>query len=265
MAATATPAQLQTIIAALNKRGITNPVLQAAILSIVQKETGFYLRPENMNYTSTARLRTVWPSLFPTDAAAAPYVRQPERLANFVYGGKYGNVLPGDGWLYRGRGYNGITFRSNYEQFKKMTGHDIVNNPELLNNENIAADVLAAYYQHALKYNGGKLAQMGVTDYNAVTDLPTAVRIAMRANAGWGTSVNGNIFREGEARAKAVAPTYLETIATLNPVTINIIATKKLIELFKNKKTRPYAIAGTLVVVAGVAGLTIYFAKSDQK
>ena len=62
---------------ALNKYGITQPYIVNAILATVAKESLFQVRNENMNYTSTARLRAVFPSYFTTDADAAPYVKNP--------------------------------------------------------------------------------------------------------------------------------------------------------------------------------------------
>ena len=90
----------------------------AAILAEAHHETGGQMQPvsENLNY-SARRLTEVWPSRFPTIAAAAPFANNPQRLANKVYGGRLGNVDPGDGWLFRGRGLAQITGRENYARF----------------------------------------------------------------------------------------------------------------------------------------------------
>jgi putative chitinase len=68
---------------------------------------------ENLSY-SAKRLTQVWPSRFPTIEAATPYARNPQALAEKVYGGRMGNRKPGDGWLYRGRGLKMLTGFNNY-------------------------------------------------------------------------------------------------------------------------------------------------------
>lgn len=88
-------------------------------LATAYHETGGTMQPveEGLYYTSAARIREVWPKRFKTVAAAKPYVRNPQGLANFVYGGRNGNIASGDGWLYRGRGLSQITGRANYAKF----------------------------------------------------------------------------------------------------------------------------------------------------
>lgn len=77
---------------------------------------GFRVLQENLSYSSAARIRAVWPTRFRTDADAAPYVRNPEGLANVVYALRLGNgtVESGDGWRFRGRGLIMITGKNNY-------------------------------------------------------------------------------------------------------------------------------------------------------
>ena len=93
----------------------------AYILATAKHETGGSFGPttENLNYTTASRIRTVWPKRFPTNASAQPYVRNPEGLANKVYGDRadLGNTYGGDGWLFRGRGLGQITGRGNYAKF----------------------------------------------------------------------------------------------------------------------------------------------------
>jgi len=86
---------------------------------------------ENLNY-SAERLMQVWPSRFRTIERARQFERNPEALANEVYGGRMGNNREGDGWKFRGRGPIQITGRDNYTQLEKDTGLPVVNNPDLL-------------------------------------------------------------------------------------------------------------------------------------
>ena len=70
-----------------------------------------------------------------------------EKLANFLYGGKYGNG-PNEGYKYAGKGLVQITFKSNYEAMSKKLKYygyekwDIVTHPEYLNEEDTAIAVL---------------------------------------------------------------------------------------------------------------------------
>lgn len=93
---------------------------------------GFQRFVEVMSYSSPERLMAVWPSRFPTRASALPYVRQPEKLANFVYANRMGNGPPesGDGWRYRGRGIIHLTGRANYREFGFEANPDAVAEPE---------------------------------------------------------------------------------------------------------------------------------------
>lgn len=97
-------------------------------------EAGSKLVPvrENLNYTKAETIRAVWPSRFKTLASAVPYVRQPQKLANKVYGGRLGNDNVNDGWLYRGGGLAQTTGEDNFKKVKKYSGVDVVANPSLI-------------------------------------------------------------------------------------------------------------------------------------
>lgn len=132
----------------------------AYVLATPYHEVGRAYKPktESLNYTTASRIRQVWPSRFKTDAEAAPYVRQPKKLANYVYGGRMGNNQPDDGWTYRGRGWVQITGRENYRKF------GIANNPEAANDPKTAAKILVAGMRNG-SFTGKKLSDYLGTDY----------------------------------------------------------------------------------------------------
>jgi putative chitinase len=97
----------------------THGILHEFLAQILHESDCFRVSTENMSY-SAARLVEVWPSRFRNTMVAAPYARNPEKLANFVYGGRMGNTRPGDGFLFRGRGPLQLTGRVSYEAFFKF-------------------------------------------------------------------------------------------------------------------------------------------------
>lgn len=131
----------------------TTSVTQFAYcLATTYHETGAKMAPvvENLNYTTAAQIRKTWPSRFPSDAAAVPYVRNPRLLANKVYNGRMGNrVGTDDGWNYRGRSLVQLTGRDNYEKATQklralglLQPHEsLVENPDLALRADIAVEL----------------------------------------------------------------------------------------------------------------------------
>ena len=108
--------------------GIVTPRRIAGFLGQVAEECGgFSVMVENLNYTTAARLCQVWPSRFPTLEAAAPFVSQPERLADLIYSGRMGNgdAASGDGWRFRGCGPIEITGRGLHTRFAQSCGKSL--------------------------------------------------------------------------------------------------------------------------------------------
>lgn len=129
---------------------IDSRVRMAAYLAQIGHESG-QLRNlvENLNYNAEALMR-VWPTRFPP-AIAQEYARKPERIANSVYNARMGNVLPGDGWRYRGRGLIQLTGRSNYEAAGAALGLPLDDQPELLEQpENAAMSAAWWWSKHGL-------------------------------------------------------------------------------------------------------------------
>ena len=114
------------------KYDIGTPKRQAAFIGQCAVESANFTRlQENLNY-SAQRLTQVWFSRFPNVSMAEPYAHNPEKLANFVYAGRMGNLQDGDGWQFHGRGLIQLTGRENYANCGSGIGVDIIDNPDLL-------------------------------------------------------------------------------------------------------------------------------------
>jgi putative chitinase len=110
---------------ALPKYDITTDQRIAGFISQCAHESmDFNALSENLNYREET-LNKVFPRYFgPGKRNAAEYARNPEKIANYVYmdefrTSKLGNVQPGDGWRFRGRGLKQLTGRDNYSRFAK--------------------------------------------------------------------------------------------------------------------------------------------------
>lgn len=103
---------------------------------------------ENLRY-SAPRLMTVFPKYYKTLQLAQAEAFQPEKIANRVYGGRYGNVNPGDGFRYRGRGPMQLTFRNNYKEIGQIIGIDIESNPDLVMEFSVGFKTAIAFWEQA--------------------------------------------------------------------------------------------------------------------
>ena len=110
-------------------------------------ETGLLERlDENLSY-NPERLCAVWPSRFPTLAAAIPYAYAPQKLANFVYANRMGNGPPesGDGWAYRGRPM--LTGRAAYARVGDLIGQDLLGLPDLIQQPHYGLIAMRAWWE----------------------------------------------------------------------------------------------------------------------
>ena len=87
---------------------------------------------EGLYYKTPGRLMAIWPSRFKSLDDERPYLRNPEALANRVYGNRMGNNMLGDGWRNRGSGLIQITGAQNLMAVQAATGIPVYDNPDLL-------------------------------------------------------------------------------------------------------------------------------------
>lgn len=128
-------------------------------------ETGNTFKPivENLNYSEEG-LRRTFPKYF-SPARAKAYARKPEAIANCAYANRMGNgdEASGDGWKYRGRSYCQITGKDNYSKFSKLLGVDLVKNPDLALDPEIAAKIIVIGMRDGI-FTGVKLSDYFTSD-----------------------------------------------------------------------------------------------------
>jgi putative chitinase len=125
-------AVIQMIPDTAAKFQINTPLRLAHFLAQCGHESGgFRATQENLNYSAKG-LNGIFKKYFPTEAAAASYARNPQKIANKVYASRMGNgnEASGDGFKFRGRGYIQLTGKENYTIFGKSIGEDMTLNPD---------------------------------------------------------------------------------------------------------------------------------------
>jgi putative chitinase len=133
------------ILQAMDKEGIKNPEARAQILAQTAHESASF------KYT--------------------------QELGNAQYFQKYegrkdlGNVNPGDGLKYIGRGFLQTTGRVNYQQFADAFNVDVVNNPEKLAEPRYAADSALFWF----KKNAKKVEKLSGGDWSNTKGVTKAV------------------------------------------------------------------------------------------
>lgn len=175
--------------------GITDPTEMAVFLGQMDHESGgMKSLTENLNYGAKGYMATFGGrNGIKTEAQAQAVISQgKEAQAEAMYGGEWGkrnlgNSEQGDGYKYRGRGFTQLTGRSNYARAGKALGVDLLANPDLASEPELAAKIATWYWQDreglaeagkrgdvettTKKINGG---QKGLADRKAKTALYAA-------------------------------------------------------------------------------------------
>lgn len=197
-------ANLFVIVKKARDLGFTNDFAIAALLSIVSKESEFKTRTEgSYKNTTTNRVRNVFGSKRTSkykDAEINRFKSKDEDFFDFVYGwiakgngfNTLGNDNPGDGYRYRGRGFNQLTFKNIYKERGQAVGLDLVSKPELIDLPENAASVLISYYLSSFKglsndvanSAGVKKQSSSLLTINSLSNLEVAVDMFYLATMG---------------------------------------------------------------------------------
>jgi predicted chitinase len=201
---------IDIIINTFKKNGVTNPYAIVGALSVIGKESSWKPQSEKLYY-SKERLPEVWGVFSKTgkrvadgegklnyNSLAKEYAGNPEKLSNFVYGWNgsnpkgmrskdraVGNLKWGDGYKYRGRGFNQITWKANYETYSEEFGVDLVKDPDKLNEPELAAKVAFSFFFRVFKAGRKYGIKSNPIDFmNSFTSIDEAIVYFAKANSG---------------------------------------------------------------------------------
>jgi putative chitinase len=144
---------IDALNAAMEEFEINTPERRAMFLAQCCHESGhFRAVSENLNYKAESLTR-VFPKYF-RDVDPNDYAKQPEKIANRVYGNRMGNgdEHSGDGYRYRGRGLIQLTGKDNYTHCGKALDKDLHEEPDYLTTPEGAARS-AAWFWHSNNLN----------------------------------------------------------------------------------------------------------------
>lgn len=123
---------LEPLNKAFEQFQINTPKRQAAFLGQCMVESGKFTHlVENLSY-SAKRLVEIFPKRFTLESAQAAVNKGKEAVAEGMYGMRkeLGNVEPGDGGKFLGRGVIQLTGRANYKACGLGIGKDLEANPD---------------------------------------------------------------------------------------------------------------------------------------
>lgn len=179
---------IQFIIKRMGEMGLTNPYIQAGILAVISKESSFKPKSErDYSGTSNSRIRKIFGSRVAglSDEQLTTIKNNPKAFFDKIYGGRYGNA-PDEGYKYRGRGLNQLTFKANYEKINRYTTKDIVADPDSLNELPTATEAVIGFFELAFSRPNAKVSLYNMSNVNEAKNTFDAVRVAYHANTGWG-------------------------------------------------------------------------------
>jgi putative chitinase len=210
---------IKTIDKILKDKGFKTVESRIGILAVIGKETGFQPISEN-SYAGTdnskirndfgTRTRNGKKLNDLSDNDLNTLKNNAKDFFNWIYDGSgtsLGNT-PGsdDGYNYRGKGFNQITGKANYQGIKDFTGVDYIANPDLLNEVTGAANGAAWFF------GKGNLSSLNrffkyldntSTDYFDGTNLDNIIKAAAWVNAGIGLGLTSSAVQDSINNALA--------------------------------------------------------------
>lgn len=133
---------------AMAEFSINTPKRKAMFIAQVMHESGkLAFVHENLMYKAES-LQRVFPKYYKTLAEAQAHAKQPEKIANRVYGGRMGNgpEATGDGYKFCGRGLIQLTGKDNYTRCGADLKKDLVADPSYLETPEGAARSAAWFW-----------------------------------------------------------------------------------------------------------------------
>lgn len=196
------------LIDCMKRNGIHNVMMQAGILAVISKESTFVPKAEkDYAKTDNARIRSIFGSRVKglDEAQLTALKKDPKAFFDLIYGGRYGNG-PDEGYKYRGRGFNQLTFKANYEKTAERIHIDLVTYPDKLNEVPVATEAVISFFlEKFADAPKAKLAQWNMTDINGSKSIEDAVNAAYNANTGWGKTKEQILNEKTGGYAKATA------------------------------------------------------------
>ena len=174
------------LIKTMQEKGITDPNTQIGILSVIGKESQFIPHTER-SYASTSNriIRNIFGARVAkySESQLETLKKSDKNFFDAVYWSQATpflwwdteNTQPGDGYKYRGRGFNQLSFKHNYKLYGNMIDVDLVKNPDLLNTPDIAAKVALAFFTKWVEY----------ATLPKFTDKQDAAKYFADLNSGW--------------------------------------------------------------------------------
>jgi predicted chitinase len=198
---------------ALISQGYNNPYTLAAMLATIERESNFIPKTElSYKNTSAFRIKKIFSSKLGhfSDAFIDKLKKNDVNFFGAVYGGRYGNNTSGDGFKYRGRGFNQITFKDTYKKVGDKIGVDLVNNPDELNRVSVATKALIVFWEDKIRdaMKSGKWAQYFQNELNNAQSQEEANKMLLKLNGGWNLSYNTEMFKFLQIHA----PAYFDLI-----------------------------------------------------